>query len=165
LVKNNEAPTVDGLSKELEEINEHNNHCDEVAKLEESQKKIDNKKAESEGKTSRISEIDQKKKSLFIENPLPVKNLEFTEDEVLYKGLPFNEDQHSTAVLIGVGLKISMALNPNLKLLIIKDGSLLDGKMLKFILTMCDKKGYQVIIERVREEGEELEINFKESEI
>jgi hypothetical protein len=54
-----------------------------------------------------------------------------------------------------------MAMNPNLKLVIIKDGSLLDKETIDKVIKMCDKYDYQVIIERVHDECD-LEVEFIE---
>jgi hypothetical protein len=57
-----------------------------------------------------------------------------------------------------------MALNPNLRLLVIKDGSLLDNKTMKYVLDACDKKGYQLLIEQVSDEdSEEVKVEFIEN--
>jgi len=55
-----------------------------------------------------------------------------------------------------------MAMNPNLRLMVIKDGSLLDKKTLEYILKICESKGYQLLIEMVDRDGGDLSIEFVE---
>lgn len=161
-----ERPSMDALSKELEEINNHNDMHKKVLECKEFHKNVSDLKGEADGITERLGAIEIEKKGVFTANPLPVKDLSFTEDEIQYKGLPFNENQHPSSTIIGVGLKIAMAMNPNLRLLVIKDGSLLDKKVLNYILKMVESKGYQVFIEMVDYSGEkDLTIEFVEGQV
>ena len=104
----------------------------------------------------------QRKKDIFKNNPLPVKGLSFDDERVLYKDLPFNETTHPKSTIIAVGVQIAMAMNPNLKIIIIRDGSLLDKELFTKILGMIEKKGFQLFIEMVDWQGSELDIQFAE---
>jgi len=161
-----ERPSMESLSKELEDINHHNDMHKRVNECMEFDKNVKSFQKESDDITKRLEAIEVEKKELFLANPLPVKDLTFTEDEIQYKNLPFNENQHPSSTIIGVGVKVAMAMNPNLRVLVIKDGSLLDKKVLNFILKLVDKKGYQVFIEMVDYSGEkDLTIEFVEGEV
>jgi len=165
-LEKNERPSMENLSKELEEISEHNKMFDKVNACKDMDTKLKEAESKAETYTERYKAIDGEKAEVFKANPLPVKDLTFSDDEILYQGLPFNENQHPSSTIIGVGLKIAMAMNPNLRLLIIKDGSLLDKKILNFVLKMVEKKGYQVLIEVVDFDGEkDLQVEFIESEV
>jgi len=164
-LKKNERPSMELLSTELERINTHNETVKKVVEMKEFDKNVKDLTVKSEEKTSRYKQIDVDKLEIFKDNPLPVKGLTFSEDEILYNGLPFNENQHPSSTIIGVGLTVAMAMNPNLKLLIIRDGSLLDQKTLNYILKLIEKKGYQVFIEMVDQSGEkDVTVNFIESQ-
>lgn len=78
---------------------------------------------------------------------MPVKGLSFTEDTVLYGGVPFS--QASAAEQIRVSLAMAMSMNPELRVIRILDGSLLDKDNLKLIRDMAKAADYQVWIERV----------------
>ncbi len=121
------------------------------------------KKASADKLSSRLKKIEEEKKALFSSAKMPVKGLEFDEENVTFRGLPLSEDQLPTSQLIGVGLKIGMALNPNLRLLVIRDGSLLDETTMNFILKTCEDKGYQLLIEMVEKtESGEVSLEFIE---
>lgn len=160
--KNPEKPSIDSLTKELEEINNHNDVHKEIKKLEESNENLRKKKEGSKSLTDAILVMRDEKKEVFAKYPLPVKGLAFDEENITYKGLPLHDDQINTATLITIGAKISMAMNPNLRLIIIKDGSLLDKDGIDLILKVCDKHNYQVLIEKVSDEGEGVEVKFVE---
>ena len=73
--------------------------------------------------------------------------LGFDEDGVTYNGIPFA--QASSAEQIRVSLAMAMALNPELKVLRIKDGSLLDGDAMEAIREQIVERDFQLWIERV----------------
>lgn len=84
---------------------------------------------------------------------MPVEGLEFGDDVVLYNGVPF--DQASSAVQLRVSCAIAMANNPELRVLRVKDGSLLDEASLKILEQMAVEKDFQVWIEQVSN-GEQI---------
>lgn len=161
--KNPEKPSIDSLSKELEKINEHNEKFKEIQKVETYKKDFQAKQDESQAMTDRLSAIKEEKKSVFAEYPLPVKGLEFDEESITYKGLPLNGEQIPSSTIISIGVRIGMAMNPNLRLMIIRDGSLLDSKTMNDILKICENKGYQLLVEKVVDGVEDVEITFVES--
>ena len=143
-------------------ITEHNGHVEKVKALKEHEINLKKKQSESDQITKDIEKIDQDKKDIFKSSTLPVPGLEFDENQVLLDGLPFNEDQVPTSKLIEIGLKLGAALNPNLRLMVIKDGSLLDKKAMDHVLDFCDKNNYQVLVEMVSLSDTELSIEFVE---
>lgn len=85
------------------------------------------------------------------ETAMPVPGLAFGAGDVLFNGLPF--DQASAAERLRVSLSIAMAMNPKLRVVRIKDGSLLDERSLELVAEMAAAADYQVWIERVDTSG------------
>ena len=110
--------------------------------LSEKQKKYD-------GHTTSIVDIDDNKKHQMASINFPVPGLSFNDETVLYKGLPFDEKQLSSEELIRVSFAISIAAQPNLKNILIKEGSLLDKNNLKLIAEMAEENDIHVFIEVV----------------
>ena len=81
----------------------------------------------------------------------PVEGLSFGDEEVIYEGIPFN--QVSNADQIRASVAIGMAANPKLRVMLIKDGSLLDDKSLEIISGMSWEKDTQMFIEQVDTTG------------
>jgi recombinational DNA repair ATPase RecF len=81
----------------------------------------------------------------------PVKGLGFAENEVLYQGLPFT--QASNAEQIKVSIAMGMEGNPELRVMRIKDGSLLDEESMQVVEDMAEKYEFQVLIEIVDNSG------------
>ena len=74
----------------------------------------------------------------------------------LERGVTFNNlplDQASNAEQIRVSTALAMALNPAVRVLRIREGSLLDSKSLELITEMADTEDYQIWIETVDESG------------
>lgn len=101
--------------------------------------------------SSNISCIDQDKKDALESAKFPISGLSFDESGVMYQGIPLK--QASSAEQIRVSLAVGIAMNPSLKFLIIRDGSLLDSKGRKLIADMAAEHDIQVFIEAVDESG------------
>ena len=86
---------------------------------------------------------------------MPIDGLSFDSDGVYFKGVPFS--QASSAEKLRVSVAMGIAMNPELKVLLIRDGSLLDQKNLKLIAGMANDSGHQVWVERVGS-GEECQV-------
>jgi DNA repair exonuclease SbcCD ATPase subunit len=102
---------------------------------------------ESEDLTTRIEEIDTQRHQMLTSAKFPVPGLSLDGDVVTLGGIPFA--QVSTSEQIRVSLAMSAALNPTLKLIVIKEGSLLDESNLRLVAAWAEEHDYQVIVERV----------------
>ena len=112
--------------------------------------------------TDKINKIDEDKGELMSKAKFPVAGLGFDSNGVSYNGIPFN--QCSSAEQLRISLSIGMALHPDLNIMLIKDGSLLDDDNLKLISDMADKNDTQVWIERVGK-GEECSVIIEDGMI
>jgi len=83
---------------------------------------------------------------------LPVPNISFGNDEILLDDLPF--EQASDAVQLRTSLAIAMAANPTLRVIRVRDGSLLDEDAMQMLADAADANDYQIWIERVDNTGE-----------
>jgi hypothetical protein len=112
--------------------------------------------------TAQIAEYDEEKKRQLSAAEFPVDGLSFDEDGVLFGGIPF--EQASSAQKLRVSVAMGLALNPDLKVLLIRDGSLLDENNLKLIAEMVEKAGAQIWIERVGK-GEECHVIIEDGKV
>lgn len=107
---------------------------------------------ESEMLTSDLNKLDEQKRTTLESAKFPINGLSFDESGVLYKGIPFS--QCSSAEQLRVSVAMGLAMNPKLRVLLIRDGSLLDEDNLKMISEMATAADSQVWIERVSNGGE-----------
>jgi DNA repair exonuclease SbcCD ATPase subunit len=82
---------------------------------------------------------------------MPVPGLGFGDGEVLFNDLPFS--QASGAEQLRTSLAIAMAANPKLRIVRIKDGSLLDENGIKLVAEMAAARDFQVWLECVDTSG------------
>ena len=78
---------------------------------------------------------------------MPVKGLGIEDGQVTYRGIPF--EQCSSSEQLRVSVAIAMAANPTLRILRIKDGSLLDSSGMKYSRKCAPKHGFQCWLEAV----------------
>lgn len=113
---------------------------------------------EVQDQTEKAGALDLKYKEKLAERETIIKSsnlpeyIDFDKDEgVLVNGIPFS--QLNTAQQIETSIKLASILTPELKVLHIKDGSLLDMDSLEEVKKVVEASGYQILIERVGEEA------------
>lgn len=102
-----------------------------------------------------VEGIDREKELMLKESSLPVKGLAFDADGVTFRGVPF--DQASQAEQLKVSVALGLAANPDIRVLLIRDGAVLDEESLAMVARMAAKRDAQVWVERVGE-GEEVQV-------
>lgn len=143
-----ELETVKAKIKDAELINERARKVAERRRLE---KVLSDHEGESFALTKQIEKIDAIKLSKVEAARFPVPGLSFGEAGVLYNGQPF--EQASQAEKLRVSLGMGLALNPTLKVLLIRDASLLDEKSLQLVAAQAAEAGAQVWLEVVGKNG------------
>ena len=100
--------------------------------------------------TAEIEALDQTKRKAIEEAKLPIAELTLADGDVLLDGLPF--DQASTARKIRVSTALLMALKPELRVLLVREGSLLDGDARAALEADAKEHGFVVLMECVGED-------------
>lgn len=111
-------------------------------------------RAESQAFTDAMDGREKQRREALSKAKMPVDGLGFAINEkgkpvVTYNGLPFS--QAGTAVQIRASTAIAMAANPDLRILRIKDGSLLDDETMKMVADMAEADDFQLWVEVVGE--------------
>lgn len=101
--------------------------------------------------TTAMEQLDATKAKGLAEAVFPIKGLCFDDDGVTYNDVPFK--QASSAEQLRVSTAMGMALNPQLRVMHIRDGSLLDSGNLALIGAMAEANDFQIWVERVDESG------------
>lgn len=113
--------------------------------------KQDGARTEYMALNKQISALDERKSAAIAAAEMPIDGLAFDEAGVTYRGMPFK--QCSAAEQLRVSLAMAMAMNPQIRVIRITDGSLLDSRNMALIEEMAKAQDYQVWIERVDESG------------
>lgn len=114
-------------------------------------KRADEVEKEVEALTAKIEQRQLDKEKAIAAAKMPVEGLGFGADCILLNGLPF--EQGSDAEQLRTSVAIAMASNPKLRVIRIRDGSLLDEDALKLLGEMAAAADFQVWIERVDSTG------------
>ena len=86
----------------------------------------------------------------------------FGDEGVTFNGLPI--EQASSAEQTRVAVAIGLAANPELPVVLIRDGSLLDEDSLAAVAKQAAERGAQVWIERVGD-GKECSVIIEDGEV
>ncbi|HKI83214.1 MAG TPA: AAA family ATPase [Candidatus Krumholzibacteria bacterium] len=101
--------------------------------------------------TAQLKTIDEERALAISKANMPVAGLAFDEESVLFGGVPF--DQCSSAEQLRVSVAMGIALNPELRVMLIHDGSLLDEDSQRMIEEMAKAADFQIWIEKVGNVG------------
>lgn len=105
-----------------------------------------------EQRSNQIQEVREEKLRRLREANYPIPGLAISEDgHVYYQGQPF--EQASQAEQIRVSTALGLALNPDLRVVMIREASLLDQENLKAISEIAEGREAQVWLERVGDDG------------
>jgi hypothetical protein len=112
---------------------------------------------QSDDLTRQIEAIDDRKAAAMKEAKFPVEGLSFGADGVLLHGLPL--EQANTAAQIQLSVAMGLALNPQLRVMLIRDGSSLfaDETGLGLVAKLAEEHDAQLWIERASV-GEECSV-------
>jgi regulator of replication initiation timing len=143
-LKDEDVAEIQTRMSAAEELNQRVRQNADRAKLAAS---ISDLSAKSDSLTEQIGSVDAGKTEKLAAAKFPVDGLSFDETGVTFGGLPF--EQASSAEQLRISVAIGIALNPKLKVLLIRDGSLLDADSLKLVAEMAADSDAQVWVERV----------------
>jgi hypothetical protein len=144
-------PDVESITAQLASIEDTNRQVRAAAERRQVAATLDVKRGEYEAHTQKIEMLDQEKADAVAAAKMPIDGLGFTDDGVTYRGVPFK--QASAAEQLRVSLAMAMALNPEIRVVRITDGSLLDSDSLRLIEEMAADQDFQVWLEVVDETG------------
>ncbi len=101
--------------------------------------------------SGKLSDLDAQKLQRITDAKYPIEGLALDEDSVLYNTLPLT--QASQAEELRISVAIGIAMNPELRLLLIRDGDHLDDESLCLVGKMAEESDSQLWIERIREDA------------
>lgn len=151
LVDNLRDIDVSPLRERAAKVEENNAKFHAAQKWEDGQKTLAEARNESEV-IQRAMERNQEDKNAAIQAAkYPIEGLSIDTAGVTLNGIPF--EQASTAEQLKVSVAMGFALNPKLRVLLIRNGNDLDRDNLKLLAEMATEAKAQVWIERVETDG------------
>lgn len=142
-----QSRTVDEIRADMEAAEEINFAVAERDKWDAAAEQARAKEREYDELTEKIRDLDLTKGEGLARANFPIDGLSFDEEGVLYQGVPFT--QASAAEKIRVSVAMAMAMNPELKVICVKDATLLDEDNRALLMALAEEKGYQIFLEMV----------------
>ena len=99
-----------------------------------------------EALTKKLEGIQEQKITLTRDAVMPVDGMTFDDNGVLINSIPF--EQMSTAEQIRISASVAMASNPQLRIILIREGALVNDTHLKSIYEAAKGRSYQVLLEK-----------------
>jgi hypothetical protein len=135
----NAIAKVDETNRAVRQARKHKELSERVTKLRSEYATLDR----------RIEEIDIEKSNAIKEAALPIDGLELTDEGVLMNGVFFS--QLSTAEQIRISALVAMSQNPDLRIILIREGALMNSANLKMLSGLAAERGFQCWIEKFSE--------------
>lgn len=111
------------------------------------QRRLEAVRKSAEDLTKSIEAAEQKKNDLVSAAPLPVKGLGFSEGGVTFGGVPL--EQCAASERLKVSVAVAMSMNPRLRVILVRDASLLDAGNLKVLEELAKARDFQIWVEQV----------------
>ena len=147
-----DAIELDELEQRLEQAESIN--AQHRAHLEREREKgvVQQLEAASQTITDRMAARDAERAAVIQAAAFPIPGIGLTEDGVTLNGFPL--EQASSAEQLRLSAAIGMALNPKLRVMVIRDGSLLDEDSLKLLTEAAEAEDFVLLVETVDTTGQ-----------
>lgn len=116
----------------------------------------------AEALTKSIAEREQQKQAAIAAAQLPIPGIAFGAGELLLDGVPF--DQASDAERLRASVAIAAASSPKLRVIRVRDGSLLDPDGMRLLGEMADANDMQIWVETVAS-GSKLAVELRDGQV
>lgn len=143
LVDTDEAP----LRQKISDAGSINAKVRDKKRFKQLQSEVEKTQKKTDALTEEIEAFDKEKSDQLAAAKFPLPGLSFDESGVLLNGVPFT--QGSQARQLQAAVAIGIAMNPKVRVILIRDGSLLDEKSLALVSDMAAKNDCQIWIEIV----------------
>jgi len=155
------APTADQIEaarNAIAQVDQTNRAIRNARKWKELTERVTELRATYATLDREIEAVDEEKARLVSETALPLDGLEFTEEGVMYRGTFFN--QLSTAEQIRISTLVAMAQNPTLRIVMIREGALINTENMKMIAELAESEDFQLWIEKFQEQAGDVGLHI-----
>lgn len=142
---------IEAKRTKMQNVTANNDIAESAERRDTAIEKAADQKITSDTLTANIDARKEAARKAIAGADLPVSGLDIRDGSIYLDDVPF--DQASDAQQLQASIAIAMALNPTLKVIRVRDGSLLDEDAMKILAEMADETEYQIWIERVDSSG------------
>ncbi len=140
-------PRLEDLKEQFENAESTNQAIHAAAEYRRLAGELEGYETAYEEGTAAIRAAEQAKADLLASANLPLEGLTFDDEGVFYNGVPFG--QASSAERIRVSVAMAVAHNPELRVVSVKDASLMDEDSLALLKQIAAEHGVQLFLEVV----------------
>lgn len=135
------------INEKIANADETNRKAQRYIEKQRIQNGIDISQSDSYMLTSQLEAIKKYKKEIMENTKFPIPGLDFANNGVMFDGLPF--EQASSAQRYRISVAIGMALNPDLRIMLVDGGESLDKDQMKIIEGLAAENDYQIWMTKV----------------
>jgi hypothetical protein len=144
---------VSEIIVKLDSIEEQNKFITEANKQivirKTAEQKMEDMQSISDQYTEELQQILYKKTDALKKANFPVKGLSVDDNNILYKGMPLSQESDSMRLQIAMGIAVARIPKDGIRIIRIKEASLLDENALKEVDRIAKENDIQVFLERV----------------
>lgn len=156
VTKDLKDPDVDAVRARIASADETNRRVRAAKERRALEDELDKAEGRAKALDDGVAEIDAKKARAIREAVMPVPGLGFDEEDgVTFNGLPL--EQASDSERLRVSMAMGFALNPTLRVVLLREGCFLDEDSMRVVAEMAAAADAQVWVERVGTSPEEVE--------
>jgi len=157
-----EFEDLDEIESQVEDVEEINKVVRRNIQFAEKSEEFRSLSAQYTELSAEIEQIDLDKELKMEKAELPIDGLMFDWDRITFNGTPL--DQCSSAERLKVSVAVGIAENKELRVMFIREGSVLDQQNLRLLMELADEHGAQLWVERVGE-GAEVAIVIEDGQV
>lgn len=158
------VPDASELDAQYTALEDSNNKARANATYLAMQHDVNALKTQIDTSTATLDGMEAMKEEALQKAQFPIPGLGLHEDDgVTFEGIPL--DQVSSSVQLRVSIAIGLALNPTLKVLLIRNGNLLDDDSLKLVAEQAAEAGAQVWMEYVTSDADGVSVMLEDGHI
>lgn len=151
------------LTNELTRVHAINEQVRANGRRREALDQVNRIEMEIEAYTRDVNEADEAKRVMLESANFPVPGLGLNDDGVTFNGVPLA--QASSSEQLRVSVAIGLALNPTLKVILIRNGNLLDEDNLKIIASQAEAADAQIWMEYVTSDAKAVQVMIADGSV
>lgn len=155
-------PDIDGLRQEMEQAESVNHLVRQKREHDQIVRDLADARRASDACTRKIEEAEQAKRDAIAGAAMPLDGLSFDDAGVTLEGMPV--DQLSQAQKIRLGVAIGFAMHPVLRVMLVRDASLLDEDSMFLLGQLAHEYDAQIWVERVSD-GNDVSVVIEDGSV
>lgn len=157
------APDLAEVREQLRTVEQTNRQVRANQQRAKLQRSVVDADAQVDRLSDEIQAIDDEKHERIAGAQFPIPGLSLGIDGVELDGVPL--EQASQAQRLRVSVAMGFALNPELRVLLVRDGSLLDEESMRLVAEMAEQADGQLWLERVSSTGEGCSVVIEDGQV